>query len=396
MPTKSCCWSTRRAAVDRDTRRILDRLAERGRKSILALNKIDLVRRDTLLGLAAELSRAGHFDPVFMISGLNGDGVEDLKRHLAAAVPPGPWLFPEDQLSDAPERLIAAEVTREQVFLQLHDELPYASTVETESWDDRRDGSVRIEQVIYVERQSQRAIVLGEGGQRIKAIGARARAELEQMLERRVHLFLFVKVRQNWGEDRERFEALGLDLRRLMEWRDTAFVVAVRRHGESALIVELLTREHGRHLGLVRGGQSPKARAILQPGNEVAAAWRGRLTEHLGTIACELVRAHAARFIDDPDRLAGLAAATALIAATLPEREPHADVFASFCHAARRARFGGRLAGALCRMGVRPAGSTRLRSRSDPLRRDRSHHRPRLCLAPHRTRGVARGGPPYP
>ena len=197
--------------IDRDTRRILDRLAERGRKSVLALNKIDLVRRDTLLGLAAALSRAGRFDPVFMISGLNGDGVEDLKHYLAAAVPAGPWLFPEDQLSDAPERLIAAEVTREQVFLQLHDELPYASTVETESWEDRRDGSVRIEQVIYVERQSQRAIVLGDRGQRIKAIGARARAELEQMLERRVHLFLFVKVRQNWGEDRERFEALGLD-----------------------------------------------------------------------------------------------------------------------------------------------------------------------------------------
>ena len=131
--------------------------------------------------------------------------------YLAAAVPPGPWLFPEDQLSDATERLIAAEVTREQVFLQLHDELPYASTVETESWEERRDGSVRIEQVIYVERPSQRAIVLGDHGQRIKAIGAHARAELEAMLERRVHLFLFVKVRENWGEDRERFAAIGLD-----------------------------------------------------------------------------------------------------------------------------------------------------------------------------------------
>src|SRR5271167_3796036 len=160
--------------VERDTRRILERLAGRGRKSVLALNKIDLVRRDTLLGLAATLSKEGRFDPVFMISGLSGDGVEDLRRHLAAAVPASPWLFPEDQLSDAPERLIAAEITREQVFLQLHDELPYASTVETESWEDRRDGSVRIEQVIYVERQSQRAIVLGDGGQRIRAIGARA------------------------------------------------------------------------------------------------------------------------------------------------------------------------------------------------------------------------------
>ncbi|HTV45277.1 MAG TPA: GTPase Era [Stellaceae bacterium] len=197
--------------IDRDTRRILDRLAERRRPSILALNKIDLVRRDTLLGLAASLAKDARLDPVFMISGLTGDGVADLQRHLAATVPPGPWLFPEDQLSDAPERLIAAEITREQVFLQLHDELPYASTVETESWQDRRDGSARIEQVIYVERPSQRAIVLGEGGRRIKAIGARARAELEQMLARRVHLFLFVKVRQNWADDPERLAALGLD-----------------------------------------------------------------------------------------------------------------------------------------------------------------------------------------
>jgi GTPase len=197
--------------VDHDTRLILDRLAERDRASILALNKIDLVPRQSLLGLADALSRKGRFEPIFMISSLNGDGVEDVKRHLAKCLPPGPWLFPEDQLSDAPERLIAAEVTREQVFLQLHDEVPYASTVETEQWEDRPDGSVRIEQVIYVQRPSQRAIVLGEGGQRIKALGARARAELERMLERRVHLFVFVKVRQNWGEDRERFAALGLD-----------------------------------------------------------------------------------------------------------------------------------------------------------------------------------------
>ena len=197
--------------IDRDTRRILDRLAERGRASILALNKIDLVRRERLLGLADQLVREGRFDPVFMISGLKGDGVEDLTGHLAACVPHGPWLFPEDQLSDAPERLIAAEVTREQIFLQLRDELPYGSTVESERWEDRNDGSVRIEQVIFVQRPSQRAIVLGESGRRIKAIGARARAELERMLERRVHLFLFVKVRENWIEDRERYTALGLD-----------------------------------------------------------------------------------------------------------------------------------------------------------------------------------------
>jgi GTPase len=197
--------------LDQDTRRILDRLIERGRRSILALNKIDLIARGKLLGLADSFSREGNFDPIFMISGLKGDGVEDVKRYLAVSLPQGPWLFPEDQLSDAPERLIAAEVTREQVFLQLHDELPYASTVETERWEDRSDGSVRIEQVIYVQRPGQRAIVLGEGGKRIKAIGARARTELERMLERRVHLFLFVKVREDWIEDRERFDALGLD-----------------------------------------------------------------------------------------------------------------------------------------------------------------------------------------
>ena len=197
--------------MDRDTRQILDRLAERGRNSILTFNKIDLVSRDSLLGLTAAFSREGKFDPIFMISGLKGDGVEDVKRHLAAVLPVGPWLFPEDQLSDASQRVIAAEVTREQVLLQLHEELPYSSTVETENWEDRPDGSVRIEQAIYVQRPGQRAIILGERGQRIKAIGARARAKLEHMLDRRVHLFLFVKVRQNWVEDRERFRALGLD-----------------------------------------------------------------------------------------------------------------------------------------------------------------------------------------
>jgi GTPase len=197
--------------LDPDTLRIVHDLKARGRPAILALNKIDLVRRDTLLGLAARLTQAMAFDPVFMISGQNGDGVDDLLRHLAGALPEGPWLFPEDQLSDAPQRLVAAEVTREQVFLQLQQEVPYAATVETESWQERPDGSARIDQVVYVERPSQRAIVLGDHGQRIKTIGARARAELERLFERRIHLFLFVKVRRDWGEDRERYEAIGLD-----------------------------------------------------------------------------------------------------------------------------------------------------------------------------------------
>jgi GTP-binding protein Era len=197
--------------IDSDTRRIVERLKAASRPPILALNKIDLVRRDILLGLADQLSKLGNFAQVFMISGLTGDGVGDLHRHLAAAVPEGPFLFPPDQLSDAPERFLAAEVTREQVFLQLHDELPYSTTVETESWQERPDGSVRVEQVIYVRRQSQRAIVLGEGGKRIKTIGVRARAELGAMLDRKVHLFLFVKVRDNWLDDPERFRAIGVD-----------------------------------------------------------------------------------------------------------------------------------------------------------------------------------------
>jgi GTP-binding protein Era len=197
--------------ADADTQRIVDRLKDSGRPAILALNKIDLVRRDTLLGLTDRMSRLGDFSEIFMISGLTGDGVEDLRRHLVRIVPEGPFLFPSDQLSDAAERFLAAEVTREQVFIQLHDELPYSATVETESWQERADGSVRIEQVIYVRRPGQRAIVLGEGGKRIKTIGARARAELGAMLERKVHLFLFVKVREGWLDDPERYRAIGVD-----------------------------------------------------------------------------------------------------------------------------------------------------------------------------------------
>jgi len=150
--------------IDAGTRLALDRLSERGSGAVLALNKIDLVRRERLLGLAETMSRQGKFDPVFMISALTGDGVDDLRHWLAVNLPEGPWLFPEDQLSDMAERLIAAEATREQVFLQLHDELPYAATVETEAWEERPDGSVRIEQTVYVQRPGQRAIVLGEKG----------------------------------------------------------------------------------------------------------------------------------------------------------------------------------------------------------------------------------------
>jgi len=198
-------------AVDDDTKTIVAGLRKAGRKAILALNKIDLVRRERLLELARALDAEGVFTDVFMISAATGDGVDDLKRALAARLPAGPWLFPADQISDVPMRLLAAEVTREKLFLQLHEELPYALTVETEEWEEFADGSVKIRQVVFVRRDSQKAIVLGAGGQRIKAVRLAAQADLETMLERRVHLFLFVKVREGWPEDRERFAALGLD-----------------------------------------------------------------------------------------------------------------------------------------------------------------------------------------
>jgi GTP-binding protein Era len=197
--------------LDDGVRAIIEQLKVRQRRTLLALNKIDTLKRDRLLALAQTLDAEGIFDRIFMISALTGDGVEDLERHLIAHMPAGPWLFPEDQLSDMPQRLLAAEVTREQLYLQLHDELPYETTVETESWEEFKDGSVKISQTIFVQRPTQKAIVLGHGGKRIKHISEKSRSELEAMMERRVHLFLFVKVRENWLEDRERFQAIGLD-----------------------------------------------------------------------------------------------------------------------------------------------------------------------------------------
>jgi GTP-binding protein Era len=194
-----------------DVERVLQGLRDQGRKAILVLNKVDAVGRERLLKLAADLHATGLFTDTFMISALTGDGVDDLKHHIAGLMPRGPWHYPEDQIADLPMRLLAAEVTREKLFLRLHDELPYALTVETESWEHKKDGSIRIQQVIYVQRESQRKIALGEGGQTIKTVGKMAREELQEMLGARVHLFLFVKVRENWGEDRERYREMGLD-----------------------------------------------------------------------------------------------------------------------------------------------------------------------------------------
>ncbi len=190
---------------------LLQRLADVALPRVLILNKIDRTPRPALLALAQALTERLDVDRVFMVSALTGDGVADLKRYFAGAVPAGPWLYPEDQLSDMPMRLTAAELTREKLFLRLRQELPYALTVETETWEEREDGGVHVGQVIFVERESQRAIVLGKGGQMIKAVGQAARLELAEILEQPVHLKLFVKVREKWGEDRDRYRDWDLD-----------------------------------------------------------------------------------------------------------------------------------------------------------------------------------------
>ncbi|WP_445681981.1 GTPase Era [Radicibacter daui] len=194
-----------------DNADIIDALKAQGRPVILALNKIDLMDREKLLKLSESFWATGVFSDVFMISAHKGHGVPHLAEFLAGKVPQGPYLYDEDQLSDMPMRLIAAEVTREKLFLNMHDELPYSLTVETESWEDKGERGIRIEQTIYVQREGQRKIVLGEGGQAIRKIGTQARAELTNMMERPVHLFLFVKVREDWQDDKERYAPWGLD-----------------------------------------------------------------------------------------------------------------------------------------------------------------------------------------
>jgi GTP-binding protein Era len=194
-----------------DVQSIISGLKSAGRKVILALNKIDLVKRDQLLGLSQKLFEEGVYEEAFMISAANGSGVEDLKARLAALMPASPWLYPEDQSADMPARLLAAEITREKIYLRVHEELPFSAAVETTAFTEAKDGGARIEQTIYVERESQRPIVLGKGGQTLKWIGENARKDLIEIFDRPVHLFLTVKVRENWAEEREFYAGLGLD-----------------------------------------------------------------------------------------------------------------------------------------------------------------------------------------
>jgi GTP-binding protein Era len=206
-----CMLLDAKSGIDEEADAILQKLSTVRHPKILVLNKIDLVPREKLLALTKAVNDRLAFEQTFMVSALSGDGVDDLRRTLAAMVPPGPFHYPEDQMSDAPMRHLAAEITREKIFRQLHQELPYQSTVETDSWTERKDKSVRIEQTIFVERESQRKIVLGKGGSAIKSIGADARKEIAEILGQPVHLFLFVKVRENWGEDPDRYREMGLE-----------------------------------------------------------------------------------------------------------------------------------------------------------------------------------------
>jgi GTPase len=209
-----CVLIDAKAGIDDEADAILTRLATVAHPKILVLNKIDLIPREKLLVLAKAANDRLKFESTFMISALSGDGVDDLRKTLAKMVPPGPFHYPEDQMSDAPMRHLAAEITREKIYRQLHQELPYQSTVETDSWTERKDKSIRIEQTIFVERESQRKIVLGKGGATIKSIGADSRKEISEIMGVPVHLFLFVKVRENWGDDPDRYREMGLEFPR--------------------------------------------------------------------------------------------------------------------------------------------------------------------------------------
>jgi GTPase len=200
-----------RRGLDAETAAIMAKLADVPAGRVLIVNKVDLVAKPALLGLVREANERLKFAATFMVSAYSGDGVGEVKRWLAGNVPVGPWHYPEDQISDAPMRALAAEITREKIYHRLHQELPYRSTVETDVWKELRDGSVRIEQTIFVERESQRKIALGKGGQAIRSIGAEARKEIARLIEKPVHLFLFVKVREGWADDPERYREMGLE-----------------------------------------------------------------------------------------------------------------------------------------------------------------------------------------
>ena len=324
MPTSPCCWWTAKAGVTDEVRGIVARLAETKRRAWLVLNKVDLVARERLLPLTADLNELASFEEMFMVSATTGDGLDRLLDALAAALPEGPYLYPPDELTDLPDRLLAAEIVREQIFLQTHEEVPYGTTVETESWQERKDGSVRVEATIYVARAGHKAILIGEGGSRVREIGARARSELESAARA-----ARASVPQREGTRRlgrgaraaARDRARGGVAR--LEWEAPGIVLDVRPYGEGDALATVLTEANGRYRGLARGGAS---RAGPPPGRPAIssrrAGSRGSPTSSAASPA-ELVHPAAALAMEDPLALAILRAACAVAEGALPEREPH-------------------------------------------------------------------------
>ena len=204
-------YDAQKSGIDNETNKILDELGQSRKKKILVLNKVDLVDNKTLLSLIKNFEAICSFDATFIISALTGEGSKEVLSYLAKNLPKGPWLYPEDEITDLPARLLAAEITREQIFMRLHQELPYATTVETEEWTERDDGAIVINQIIYLKKAGHKKIVIGKNGSMIKMLGKAARLEIEQILERSVHLFLFVKVREKWMDDPDRYKIWGLN-----------------------------------------------------------------------------------------------------------------------------------------------------------------------------------------
>ncbi len=334
-------------------RGIAERLAGSERRCWLVLNKVDLVPPSSLLPLTAKLTAIAAFEETFMVSAGNGDGLDRLVDALAAAMPEGPFLYPPDELTDLPDRLLAAEIVREQIFRQTHDEVPYAATVETESWQERKDGSVRIEATIYVARPGHKAILIGDRGGRIKDIGARARQELDNAAgttgasvpERERTPRVGRGTRPPAG-DRSGGGRVAVPLRllaivageagpteqKLMEWDAPAIVLDARPYGEGDAVATVMTEQHGLHRGLARGGAARGHSAVWQPGNLVQVRWVARLTDQLGSFSAELIHPAAALAMDDPLALGMLTAICAVAEGALAEREPHPRVFGGLLH----------------------------------------------------------------
>jgi len=319
----------------------IEERAQDGQRIVLAINKIDRVSSEALLGLSAKLNEQTDFEATFMISAEKGHGVGTLKAWLAEALPVGPWLYPEDQIADLPLRMIAAEMTREKLTLRLHQELPYQLTVETESWEEKKDGSVRVDQVIYVMRDGHKGIVLGHGGETIKAVSKASSEFWVHAYRNRLDLHnipVFLRKRGDNTAGVVLVKLNTLDGQAKLYQRGFAFegprgwdVLAEGSDHDvetASVIADIFTSEHGRHAGVVRGGASRKLKPVLQPGNQVQVDWSARLEEHLGAFRVEPTKSRAVQVMGNRRALEGLNSVCALTGFCLGEREPAGGFYA--------------------------------------------------------------------